>query len=501
MIPEAPSASTLKHINWLRQCVEGLASPFVSTGELVPPHAISLRFADGVSVALDPYAQTTPSLLVERCQPARYGDGPVTSYNPAVRSALQLNAAGAFTVEGFDPAMSGVLETVRAELCPRDPSPLRAELYSVNVYQRGGHFVRHKDTPRGEAMLGTLVLCVGRTFQGGDLVLAQGKVTQRIRWSGLRRVSGARGTVPWAAFFGDVDHEVERVTWGERVTLTWLLRRDEATAAPAPRVDSLAERLTRGLRRALSDDDFLVDGGTLGFACEHMYADTPGFVRAMPELTTKTLLRLKARDQHIASAAVQAGLAVRLAPYVIDEGCDLRWELSRFPTEKERAVFRKHRITDSDLTNALPIERGAARDDVDWVIAPSGDESGGKRKGNAPGAFLGVAEYSEFGYFGNEGSDGVFYLHGALLIDVPAIGTKARKLLVADAKRVDLEAVSASRGGVKKSAVKTPVEAREYLLRELRELGYTPAMVKKMLAAGEIERTGYGWYRFTSTRP
>ncbi len=234
----------------------------------------------------------------------------------------------------------------------------------------------------------------------------------------------------------------------------------------------------------------------MGFACEHMYADTPGFVRAMPELTTKTLLRLKARDQHIASAAVQAGLAVRLAPYVIDEGCDLRWELSRYPTERERAVFRKRRITDADLTDALPIERGARHDDVCWVVAPTGDERGGRRKGNAPGAFLGAAEYSEYGYFGNEGSDGVFYLHGALLIEVPAVGTKARKLLVASAKRIDLEAASALGAVGKKPAAKKPIEAREYLLRELRELGYTPAMVKKMLAAGEIERTGYGWYRF-----
>ena len=43
---------------------------------------------------------------------------------------------------------------------PRRPT---AELYNLNVYGRGGHFVPHKDTPRGSDMLGTLVACLRRS--------------------------------------------------------------------------------------------------------------------------------------------------------------------------------------------------------------------------------------------------------------------------------------------------------------------------------------------------
>ena len=35
-----------------------------------------------------------------------------------------------------------------------------AEPYSLNVYQVGGKFAKHKDTPRGDDMLGTLVICL-----------------------------------------------------------------------------------------------------------------------------------------------------------------------------------------------------------------------------------------------------------------------------------------------------------------------------------------------------
>lgn len=37
----------------------------------------------------------------------------------------------------------------------------------------------------------------------------------------------------------------------------------------------------------------------------------------------------------------------------------------------------------------------------------------------------------------------------------------------------------------------------ELTTADLRARGYTPAMMKKMLADGTLEKTGYGWYRFT----
>jgi predicted 2-oxoglutarate/Fe(II)-dependent dioxygenase YbiX len=63
-------------------------------------------------------------------------------------------------------------------------------------------------------MIGTLVVALPSAYEGGALVFDDG--------SGPRAVDlrATKGTVRWVAFFGDVDHVVERVTSGHRVTLT-----------------------------------------------------------------------------------------------------------------------------------------------------------------------------------------------------------------------------------------------------------------------------------------
>jgi len=109
-------------------------------------------------------------------------------------------------VEGFDPEALGILATARAALCPRDPSPLRAELYALNVYDSGGHFAPHKDTPRGDDMLGSLVIGLASPYEGGDLVIVHRGATETYAWG--RRRHEIEPHAGWAAFFGDVDHEV-----------------------------------------------------------------------------------------------------------------------------------------------------------------------------------------------------------------------------------------------------------------------------------------------------
>ena len=54
-------------------------------------------------------------------------------------------------------------------------TPLALELYSLNVYQKDGHFVKHKDTPRGPDMIGTVVVNLpGAYYEGGAMTIAAG---------------------------------------------------------------------------------------------------------------------------------------------------------------------------------------------------------------------------------------------------------------------------------------------------------------------------------------
>jgi hypothetical protein len=91
-----------------------------------------------------------------------------------VREGQQLYARnGALSVEGFDEALRKILGQIREALCPHEATPPNAELHSLNVYGRGGHFVAHKDTPREPSVFGTLVVCLPLAFGGGRLVVEQ----------------------------------------------------------------------------------------------------------------------------------------------------------------------------------------------------------------------------------------------------------------------------------------------------------------------------------------
>jgi hypothetical protein len=247
----------------------------------------------------------------------------------------------------------------------------------------------------------------------------------------------------------------------------------------------------------MAEARFAPFGATLGFACEHAYANTPGFMRDIPDLDHRSVLRLKGRDQSLAAAALELGLRARLAPYVVETGCTLRWQLSRYLTLKESLFFKTDRLSTFDMERKLPVTVSDVDDKVWWVIDPAESQ---RREVSRKSELLGCPEFSDTGYFGNEGSDGTFYLNAALLIDLPTPSVRARlikKLAAAEgAPRTAKTAKTAKAAKAAKSAT-SPRPGAELTAAQLREMGHGPARVKAMLADGSLERVGFGWYRFT----
>src|SRR6266446_9704709 len=132
-----PSAALLDE---LRYAVHGLDAPFACGGTLVPDQPLTLCFPDETQLPVlrAPRVFEQEQLLqplVQRCTPAPFGKGRRTRYDRSVRNALQLKAeGGAFSVLHFDPQAVGMLEQIRRELVPQDPTPLTAELYNLNIY-------------------------------------------------------------------------------------------------------------------------------------------------------------------------------------------------------------------------------------------------------------------------------------------------------------------------------------------------------------------------------
>ena len=432
----------------LRHTVHGLCAPFACGGILLPDQPITLCFKDKTQLpvlraknAFEQERQLEP--LIARCSPAPFGKGRRTRYDRTVRDALQLKAeGGAFSVLGFDPPKVGILAHIRRELLPQDPSPLTAELYSLNLYARDGHFAPHKDTPRGSDMIGTLVVCLPSQFSNGALVVKHHGILQTFDWATDIQRQKEPTRLHWAAFFGDVDHQIEQVWSGLRVTLTYLLRRgtrSEPFPALAPEVQP--SLLQDKLRALLVNRRFLPQGGTLAFPCSHLYHQDARFQRQQRPLSARTVSALKGRDHLVATAALAAGLGVTFCPYLVETCADETWQLGRFPTSKEQRAL-DDRLDPYELEQTLDIRAGAEEPGdfgLIWVDPPphfNGQPtmypgvSHGRPSSPDPDlpaiAHLHECEYSATGYFGNEGSETDFYIYGALHVEIPPYGEAPR---------------------------------------------------------------------------
>ena len=49
---------------------------------------------------------------------------------------------------------------------------MKLDRYKVNVYSEGGFFKPHADSPSGDEMIGTLVLCLPSPHKGGELCVS-----------------------------------------------------------------------------------------------------------------------------------------------------------------------------------------------------------------------------------------------------------------------------------------------------------------------------------------
>jgi hypothetical protein len=425
----------------LRLAIHGVTSAFSCAGTFVPDKSVTLVFKDQtrfeVIRAKSAFDQTNEMRpLLDHCKPAPFGHGKRTRYDRRVRDALQLKAEnGEFRVENFDPESAGLLKKIQRELVPHDPNPISAELYTVNVYTDGGHFAPHKDTPRGSDMFGTLVVCLPSQFENGKLVLSHRGVVQKFDWGRAIQAQKKPNQLQWIAFFGDVDHQIERIWFGARVTLTYLLRRGAggAPSRDAARED-LAPRVQEAWRALLADQGFLPKGGTLAYPCCHLYHQDARFQQKQSPITRQSMTMLKGRDHLTAATALQAGLQVTFNPYMFENCADETWQLDRFPTRNEQARLGSQ-MDSSDLENVLPIRASSEQEGdfgVTWLEPPPTSDDASWRSESEDDSGLPVAahlhscEYCPWGYFGNEASEVDLYTYAALHIKIPAFGRGLR---------------------------------------------------------------------------
>lgn len=380
-------------------------------GTITVERPLVLSLPDGSAHRADDHAFV--SWLLAHGEAAPFGVGDETRLDPTVRSAVRLTARGAVSVRGFDPA--SLLPSIEASLAPREH--LSARLTDVVLYPIGGHFARHKDTPKTADLVATLVVALPIEHEGGALRVGD----ETIDWSG----PCAPNQLRWAAMFTDVDHAVEVVRRGARVTLTYALERSGRA-----RVDLEAPERIADVVREIADLEMPASRSPYARTTRPHPAAQPLFVpcaRAVigvESSTASSLDALRGSDRDLAEAFVAAGYRVTVraclaarrlqdfvrptshtwdatAPEVYlarldgsftdDDASALRDGVTFVPAMPDGGGLLEHETSDlSDLCDAIP-------DDA-WLARPA-----------STATFLAEREFCEYGLVGNDAADTFLY--------------------------------------------------------------------------------------------
>ena len=127
--------------------------------------------------------------LLSAAADSPFGHGGETVVDPKVRIAKHLAAEALTGLEELVP--QSILDRVAAELVP-DAGSVRCVLHKANFYGVGGHFAKHRDTPRSESQFGSLVVSLPSVYEGGEFVVRHEGEKTSLDWGKAHR-SDTRG--------------------------------------------------------------------------------------------------------------------------------------------------------------------------------------------------------------------------------------------------------------------------------------------------------------------
>jgi hypothetical protein len=236
--------------------------------------------------------------LISVAEAAPYGKGLATVRDEKVRRCWQIDSRQlSMESPGWKRFLKETLARAAEELGVE--GQVSASLYKLLVYEEGGHFLRHRDTEKLEAMFGTLIIALPSAHEGGRLLVRHGGREVAVDFSGQQGLRQFQS----AAFFADCEHEVEPVRSGYRCCLVYNLRLDKGDPSllNVP-LDRQAETLLPAVRTLAAERA----GELSAVLLEHRYTEA-----------NFSLRHLKGNDQARArallAAARESGLVAHLA--------------------------------------------------------------------------------------------------------------------------------------------------------------------------------------------
>jgi hypothetical protein len=165
--------------------------------------------------------------LKEIAEKAPFGKGFETVHDEDVRDAWQIDAkkvhAPASHADFFSKTVHGLAKQALHDHLQIDAEGMgvKAHLYKMLIYEKGGHFLVHRDTEKEPGMFGTylLHLPVSCGYEGGVLEIKDGDAKKEYDFSGESSKTAFHEVV----FYADCEHELKEVTGGWRVVLAFNL--------------------------------------------------------------------------------------------------------------------------------------------------------------------------------------------------------------------------------------------------------------------------------------
>ncbi|KAJ3128733.1 hypothetical protein HK098_003726 [Nowakowskiella sp. JEL0407] len=244
------------------------------------------------------------TVLLESGKPAAFGMGQKTIVDFDVRKAIALSCTE--FVYDLHRVLPIIMKQVTDVLGTGKEA--RAELYKMNVYEEGGFFKSHVDTPKSDQMFGSLVIGLPILHEGGELVVRHHGQSQTFSFKPQDRCE-----LTWAAFYSDCEHEILPVKSGLRITLTFNLYWSESKI---PLDLDITKYPIYHMLKQIKENSFFVNSGyNLAFGLQYAYPFESG-TQVKKYLSIK---ELKGCDVLIHLAALHLGLRVELKPaYVVN---------------------------------------------------------------------------------------------------------------------------------------------------------------------------------------
>ncbi|KAJ3129567.1 hypothetical protein HK098_001043 [Nowakowskiella sp. JEL0407] len=312
-----------KHYRWLSYCASPVKSlslevqkaatiaairrlateenKFCANGSIsLEPHEtiVYVRMPDSKNAAAidfsNPLTRESIEALLQAGRPASFGVGSEEILDPEYRKAIAITPAE-FSVN-FHRVLPIILYQISSIFGTSPNIEIQAQLYQLNIYESGGFFKTHVDTPRGNNMFGSLVVGLPIDHRGGEFV---------VRHEGAEQLHSFEPTeankLRWTAFYSDCEHEVLPVKSGFRVTLTFNLY--SVPNNPMDGLEIKANPIYGLLLDLLKNQSFMENGGEVAFGLKFEYPFEKG-----KTFETLPLDHLKGIDLQIYLATSELGL-------------------------------------------------------------------------------------------------------------------------------------------------------------------------------------------------